>query len=190
MNIKRLTLVVLSLLLAVLLLQAGLVNAEELPLGLKATVIELRPDLAKSITEEMAEQTKIIMGSMAKMFTMTFSVYQIEGDIQTVFQDQEWPPETQVIPVQKEEIARAIKRLLKDSDEFKAVWGAGWVNQAEKAAAKYSGVEMTTRTIVLPPNTETLTTYSITLTTPYVSMKTFELHEGLYLIISKMEIGL
>ncbi len=157
-----------------------------------------REDLTEEFGEDLAIQMKVVMGSMADMFKMKVWIYEVKEDnggerelkefVDNLLESHPWPANVTKMPVQEDDFGYAITRLIDSyEDELNEAWGSGWSTRAKQAAVKYEDRELLTKSYVYS-DPATNITFSISVNSPFGSIRTFKLYEGVYIIITQMSI--
>lgn len=159
---------------------------EKLPADLDLVV---KKDFSETLAIDYAVMSKIMLGSFSSMMKYEFWVFELEGNIVEVTAAQDWGDTNSVTELRTDNIgsgtAQTVRRY---GDKLAEEWGSDWLALANEKAIEYQDQYSMTQIIVLS-DSDTFDVYTITFITPWVCLRTFEITEGLFMIITKLSLN-
>ncbi|MEC9488118.1 MAG: hypothetical protein UMV23_01380 [Halanaerobium sp.] len=159
-----------------------------------------RDDLTQEFGVDLATQMKAIMGSSADMFKIDVWIYEVDGVgtsedevkecVSTLLEDYSWPGEVRSIPLEETDFGSSIEMMVESyGEEIAAVWGDDWTARAKQAAEEHGDRTVYTKAYVVS-DPATNVTFSVSVTSPFGSTRTFAIYEGVYVILTQMSINI
>jgi hypothetical protein len=169
-------------------------QAQEPPIEFDQLNTIYRKDLTEEFGNEMAVQMKAMMGGFADMVEIQSWIYEVKEAVdednideymENILEAHNWPENVIKTPMNEQRFGEGIRKTVKMvGDELNQVWGSDWTNKAEKAATKYENIDAYTKSYSYSDSTTNIS-YTITVNSPFGSLRTFQIYEGVYIIVTE-----